>query len=170
MAAGENRRIVLGHITGPYGTRGWVRIRSSTQPPGNILGYSPWLVARDGQWCPIGVAESRVQGQGVMVRLNGCHDRDEASGFRGCAISVARAQLPDAGDDELYWTDLVGLRVSTTEGVHFGEIARMMETGANDVMVVQGSVERLIPFLPGTVVQSVDVARKSIVVDWHPDD
>lgn len=170
MVGGENRRVVLGHIVGPFGTRGWVRIRSSTAPPENILRYSPWQVARDGQWCPIGVAEARVQGQGVIVRLAGCHDRDEASEFRGCEISVERSRLPDAEDDEFYWTDLVGSRVATTDGVHLGEIERMLETGANDVMVVQGSVERLIPFLPGTVVQSVDVARKSIVVDWHPDD
>ena len=46
----------------------------------------------------------------------------------------------------------------------------MLETGANDVMVVQGSTERLIPYLPGTVVQTVDVERGAMVVDWHPDD
>ena len=46
----------------------------------------------------------------------------------------------------------------------------MLETGANDVMVVRGEVERLIPFIWGTVVRSVDVERGAIVVDWHPDD
>ena len=170
MVAEESRRVVLGHIAGPHGTRGWIRIRSSTEPPENILRYSPWQVARDGRWRPVGVAETRVQGYGVIVRLDGCHDRDEASSYRGCEISVERSRLPDAEDGEFYWADLVGSRVATTGGVHLGEIARMMETGANDVMVVQGSVERLIPFLPGTVVQSVDIARRSVVVDWRPDD
>ena len=106
----------------------------------------------------------------MIVRLEGCHDRDEASGYRGCEIAVERSRLPDAEDGEYYWTDLVGSRVVTTGGAHLGEIVRMMETGANDVMVVRGSVERLIPFLPGTVVQLVDIARRSLVVDWHPDD
>ena len=73
-------------------------------------------------------------------------------------------------DGGFYWADLVGLRVATTCGVDLGEVERMMETGANDVMVVRGELERLIPFLPGTVVQSVDVERGAIVVDWHPDD
>lgn len=170
MVARENRRVVLGHVAGPYGTRGWVRIRSSTEPPENILHYLPWQVVRNGQLCPTTVVESRVHVQGVIVRLEGCHDRNEASGFRGCEISVERSRLPDAGDDEIYWTDLLGSRVVTTDGVCLGEIARMMETGANDVMVVQGSVERLIPFLRGTVVRAVDIGRDSIVVDWHPDD
>ena len=170
MAAGEPRRVVLGYITGPYGTCGWVKVRSSTEPPENILRYEPWQVGRCGRWSPIGVAEGRVRGRGVIVRLDGCHDRDDASDYRGCEIAVERSRLPDVEDGEFYWADLVGLRVATTGGVALGEVERMMETGANDVMVVQGDIERLIPFLPGSVVQSVDIERGVIVVDWHPED
>ena len=161
---------MLGRIAGPWGTRGWVRVRSNTEPPANILRYAPWQVGRDGRWSPIGVAEGRVQGHGVIARLDGCRDRDAACGYRGCEIAVERSRLPDLEDDEYYWTDLVGLRVATAGGVHLGEVERMMETGANDVMVVRGEVERLIPFVAGTVVQSVDVERGAVVVDWHPDD
>ena len=170
MAAGKHRRVVLGTVVGPHGTRGWVRIRSSTEPRENILLYAPWYLRRNGHWSAVGVAEGRVQGRGVIARLDGCHDRDGALGFRGCDIAVERARLPDLEDGEYYWADLVGLRIATTSGVELGEVARMMETGANDVMVVQGESERLIPFLPGTVVQSVDIERGAVVVDWHPDD
>ena len=170
MAPGRQRWVVLGTITGPHGTRGWVRIRSGTEPAESILGYAPWQVGRDGRWSPVGVAEGRAQGRGVVARLDGCHDRDEALGYRGCEIAVERSRLPDLEPGEFYWTDLVGLRVVTAHGVDLGEVERMLETGANDVMVIRGEFERLIPFLPGTVVQSVDVERGAIVVDWHPDD
>jgi 16S rRNA processing protein RimM len=170
MASGRQRWVVLGTITGAYGTRGWVRIRSSTDPPENIFRYAPWQVGRDGRWSAVGVAEGRVQGRGVVARLDGCHDCDEALGYRGCEIAVERSRLPDLEDGEFYWADLVGLRIITANGVDLGEVERMLETGANDVMVVRGEIERLIPFLPGTVVQSVDVEREAIVVDWHPDD
>ncbi len=170
MARVEQRRIVLGTVTGPYGTHGWVRIRSSTDPPESILRYAPWQVGRDGRWSAVGVAEGRMQGRGVVARFAGCHGRDEALGYRGCEIAVERSRLPDLVDGEYYWTDLVGLRVVTTGGVGLGEVVRMLETGANDVMVVRADGERLIPFLPGRVVQSVDVERGAIVVDWHPDD
>ena len=170
MAAGGRRRVVLGCITGPYGTRGWVKVRSSTEPPGNILRYAPWQVSRDGRWSRVDVVEGRMQGRSVVARLDGCHDRDDASGYRRCEIAVERSQLPDVEDDEFYWADLVGLRVLTTGGVGLGEVERMMETGANDVMVVRGGTERLIPFLSGTVVRSVDLAEGTILVDWHPDD
>lgn len=170
MPAEVHRQVVLGTIAGPHGTRGWVRIRSSTEPPENILRYAPWQVGRDGRWSPVGVAEGQAQGRGVFARLDGCRDRDDALGYRGCEIAVERSRLPDLEDGEFYWTDLLGLRVATTGGVELGEVERMMETGANDVMVVRGELERLIPFLPGTVVQAVDIERGAIVVDWHPDD
>ncbi len=83
---------------------------------------------------------------------------------------MKRSRLPDPGDGEFYWTDLIGLRVATADGFDLGEVERMLETGANDVMVVRGEFERLIPFIAGMVVRSVDVERGRIVVDWHPDD
>ena len=170
MRGRARRYVVLGSIAGPYGTCGWLRIRSSTEPPENILRYVPWHVCRAGCWSRVGVAEGRLRGRGVLARLEGCRDRDEADGYRGCEIAVERSQLSETQEGEYYWTDLVGLRVVTRDGVEFGEVERMMETGANDVMVVRGGNERLIPFLIGTVVQSVDVDRGVIVVDWHPDD
>ena len=139
---------------------------------GNILRYAPWQVGRDGCWSRIDVIEGRMQGHSVIAQLDGCRDRDAAGGYRGCEIAVERSRLPEAEDGEFYWTDLIGSRVVTTGGVDLGEIERMMETGANDVMVVRGGVERLIPFLFGSVVQSVDLDEGggTVVVDWRPDD
>ena len=170
MAAPESRRVLLGRIVGPFGTRGWIKVRSSTEPPENILRYAPWHIERDGCWSRIGIAEGRLRGREVIARLDGCHSRDQADDYRGCEIAVERSRLPEAEEGEYYWTDLVGLRVVTGEGVDFGEVERMMDTGANDVMVVRGGIERLIPFLPGTVVRSVDIGGGVVVVDWHPDD
>lgn len=168
--AGGNRRVVLGRVVGPYGTHGWIRVRSGTDPPENILRYTPWQVDRAGRWCRIGVAEERMTGRGVLVRLEGCRSRDQAGEYSGCNIAVERSQFPSLDDGEFYWTDLVGLRVVNTEGADLGRIERMMETGANDVMVVRGTAERLIPFLTATVVRSVDLDEGFVVVDWHQDD
>ena len=162
--------MVVGSIAGPYGTRGWIRIRSSTDPPANILRYVPWHVRRGECWSRIDVVEGRMHGREVIALLEGCRSRDEANDYRGCEIAVERSRLPETEEGEYYWADLVGTRVVTRNGVELGEVERMMETGANDVMVVRGGVERLIPFLIGTVVQVVDIDGGIIVVDWHPDD
>ena len=144
--SGEGNRVVLGRVIGPFGTRGWMKVRSGTDPPENILRYGPWQVERSGRWCRIGVVEGRMTGRGVVVRLEGCHDRDQAGDYSGCEIAVDRSRFPSLEDGEFYWTDLVGLRV------------------------VRGATERLIPFLTGSVVQSVDFDDEAVVVDWHQDD
>ncbi len=65
--------------------------------------------------------------------------------------------------------DLIGLKVVTTEGVELGKVDHLMETGANDVLVVNGERERLIPFLQPQTVTRVDLDGGLLVVEWDPD-
>jgi len=105
----------------------------------------------------------------IVAKLAGIDDRDAALALRGRAIWIDRSQLPEPGPGEYYWADLLGIRVETAEGRPLGVVAAMMETGANDVMVVAGEKERLIPFVPGKYVLTVDLEQQRLVVDWDPD-
>ena len=80
-----------------------------------------------------------------------------------------RDQFPALAADEYYWTDLLGLSVRLEDGRVLGTIANMLATGANDVMVVRGERERLIPFVPGHYVKRVDLEARTVIVDWDPD-
>jgi len=157
--------VVLGRITGVYGVRGWVRIFSDTEPRENILRYSPWYV--DGE--PRKVAEGRRHGKGLVARLQGCDDRDQAAALVGREIAIRRDQLPPPSADEFYWADLEGLRVVTLDGVALGEVSHLFATGANDVLVVRGERERLLPFVWGPVIADVDFGAGLIRVDWDPE-
>ena len=168
MAERRERRIAAGRISGLYGVRGWVRVFSCTEPREALIGYSPWQVKVDGRWREMEVAQGRRHGKGIIVRLAGCEDRDAAARLLGCEIALRRSQLPEPSPGEYYWADLVGLRVITLEGTELGVVQGLMETGANDVLVVQGERERLIPFLTGRVVVEVDMARQRMWVDWDP--
>jgi 16S rRNA processing protein RimM len=161
------RMLVLGHISGVYGVRGWVKIFSETEPRENILTYSPWYL--DGSREPQEVAEGRLQGKSLVARMKGCNDRDQAAALVGQEISVRRDQLPPPSADELYWADLEGLAVVTVEGVPLGRVDRLFATSANDVLVVKGECECLIPFLWDDVVKEVDFDRGEMLVDWDPD-
>jgi 16S rRNA processing protein RimM len=77
--------------------------------------------------------------------------------------------LPPAPEGEYYWTDLIGLTVINREGVTLGQVDHLLETGANDVLVVKGERERLIPFLLELVVLEVDLAQRMLRVDWEED-
>lgn len=170
MTGDNSQRLVpLGRISGLYGVHGWVKIFSETDPREAILSYSPWLIRQSGDWQEIAVVKGRPHGKTVVASLAGIADRDQAAKLLGAEIAVPRSQLPRTAADDYYWTDLEGLTVTTTEGVVLGTIRSLFETGANDVMVVVGERERLLPFILQQVVKEVDLAAGTILVDWDPE-
>lgn len=169
-AEDTDRWVVVGQINGFYGVRGWVKVFSQTAPREGIAAYKPLYLKRDGSWHPIVIAEGRLQGKGVVLKFEGIDDRDAAAALMGAELAVKRSQLPPTAADEYYWTDLVGLAVVNQDGVDLGTIDHLFETGANDVIVVRGDRERLIPFVQGSVIKRVDLAARRMDVDWDADD
>ncbi len=84
-------------------------------------------------------------------------------------IGVPRSTLPATADEEYYWTDLEGLQVVHRDGTLLGEVAQLLETGANDVLVVSGDREILIPYIKDDVIEDVDLAKGVIRVNWDWD-
>ena len=170
MAEQNGEYIVVGRITGLYGVRGWLKVFSHTQPRENILTYPTWYLQNPQGWVASELETGRMQGKGVVAKLKGCDDRDTAATLMGSTIAIRREQLPQAAPGEYYWSDLVGLQVLTLDGIELGIVDHLMETGANDVLVVnQDGVERLVPFVQGQFVRSVDLDEGVITVDWDPD-
>ncbi len=168
MAGTENRHVCVGRIAGVYGVKGWARVESFTDPPENIFKYKPWRLQGKSEVQTLPVAEGRRHGKGLVVRLETVGDRDAAAALSGMDILVERAQLPEAANGQYYWTDLEGLKVVTTDGVSLGTVNSVIPTGANDVLVVCGDSRRLIPFIVGDTVQSVDFETGTITVAWDP--
>jgi 16S rRNA processing protein RimM len=160
---------MIGRISGLYGVRGWVKIFSYTRPIKNILNYSPWQLGQHGQWQTISVSEGRVQGKGIIAHLESINDREQASRLLGAEIAVERQQLPQPAKGEYYWADLIGLTVINREGITLGQVDHLLETGANDVLVLKGERERLIPFLLESVILDVDLTQSVLRVDWGVD-
>jgi 16S rRNA processing protein RimM len=161
--------VILGRIDGLFGVRGWIKVYSYTEPREAVLEYRGWLLSRDGVWQPVELAEGRRHGKAIIARLEGIADRDAAARLLGCDIGVDRDALPEPEDGHYYWSDLEGLTVVRKDGTELGKVAYLMATGANDVLVVDGPAERLIPFVPETVILDVDLAAGVIRVDWEWD-
>ena len=159
----------MGRIVGLFGVRGWIKVFSYTDPREAILSYEGWLFGRKGDWQPAEVAEGQRHGKSVIAHFVGVDDRDRAAALVGSEIAVLREALPETAEGQYYWLDLIGMRVIHRDGTDLGEVQSMLQTGANDVMVVQGEQERLIPFIRNEVVISVDMVDKIINVDWEWD-
>lgn len=162
--------VTLGYVSGVFGVRGWIKIHSYTDPRENILEYSPWRVCLDGQWRTYKLEDGRSQGRGLVAKLASVDDPDAARALAGAVIAVPAGRLPALPDGKFYWSELLGLRVVTLDGRELGQVTGLMETGANDVLVLGGKPDRLVPFLWERVVQRVDTAAGLIVVDWQDED
>ncbi len=162
-------RVTIGRINGLYGVRGWIKVFSYARPITNILNYSPWQLYQHGQWQTVSLSEGQAHGKGIIARLESIHNRDEAARLVGSEIAVNREQLPPTPKGEYYWADLIGLTVVNREDITLGQVDHLLETGANDVLVVKGERERLIPFLLEQVVVDVDLAQSVLRVDWDED-
>jgi 16S rRNA processing protein RimM len=162
------RKLVeLGHVSGVHGVRGWLKIHSLTEPREAIFEYQPWLLGKSLQ--ATRVRQGKKHGNRLIALLENIDDREQAEGLVNEPIAVYRDQFPELPDDRYYWTDLLGLSVVLEDGRELGKIDNMLATGANDVMVVRGDKERLVPFVQGQYVTSVDLDGGIIVVDWDPD-
>jgi 16S rRNA processing protein RimM len=169
MSDRDSRLVIIGRVVGVYGVRGWVKVLSATEPPEAILDYPSWQLRRGSEWQAMALSGGRRHGKGILAQLAACDDRDVARGLIGADIAVRRGEMPDPEAGRFYWADLEGLTVRTTAGVDLGTVDHLLETGANDVLVVKGQRERLIPYVRGTVVTDVDLEQGVILVDWDPE-
>lgn len=169
MTGQPNKAIIVGKISGVFGVKGWVKIFSYTDPRDNILEYSPWTLIKGDETRTINVVDGKVQGKTIVVQFDGVDDRNQAESFIGFDIFITQDQLPKPAKGEYYWSDLIGMKVDTVNGIHLGQIDSLLETGANDVLIVKGERERAIPFLQGQTIMDVDLVAGTIVVDWDPE-
>lgn len=153
----------LGRIGAPYGIKGWVHVQSFTHPPEKLLRYRSWLLKSS----TFTVVEGRVQGKGLVARLEGIEDRDKAALLQGSIISVARSLLPKLRKREFYQADLIGLSVANLEGAALGEVSHFVETPGGDVMIVRSEAgqEHWVPATKEHLAK-VDLAAGQVVVDW----
>lgn len=161
--------IAVARVSGVFGVKGWLRIFSYTRPPGNLLDYRPWCIKSPKGFEPFPVAELDFRGDTLICRLEGIDVREVAADWVGTELYIRRDQLPALAAGEYYWSDLIGLEVRNLQGEVLGEVTRLLETGAHDVLVVRGDREHLIPYVMGVHVQAVEPNEGRLIVDWEAD-
>jgi 16S rRNA processing protein RimM len=181
----KSNMVVMGRVVAPYGVFGWLKIVPDTEAFDGLFDYDAWWLGKGDDWREMVVETAKTHNDVLVVKLKGVDDRDAALACKGKQIAVPREQLPEAEEDEYYWSDLIGIRVKNKQDVDFGLIVDVFETGANDVIAVRADAvkqeasadkalakekpqERLLPFIDSVVLE-VDIAAKTMLVDWDAD-
>ena len=162
--------VIMGRVAAAHGIRGLVKIQPYTEYIDSLLDYrSWWLGYEHGPWHEVKAQQCEVHGKTLVAQLPDCPDRNAAEKLKGLLVAVPRSSLPKQDGDEYYWSDLIGLTVINEAGEPMGKVTNLLETGANDVLCVQGNdSEILIPFV-ASAIRQVDLKTGTIRVDWSAD-
>jgi 16S rRNA processing protein RimM len=169
----------MGHVLAPFGVKGWVKVKVFTESVDSLLQFSVWWTRNrntpHATWNQIQVVDAQIREYGVVALFEGVDDRTKSEQLKGLEIGISRSDFPEAEDGEYYWVDLIGLTVINTNDEVLGFITNLIETGANDVLVVENKatdtgekIERLIPYID-SVILSVDLLKRMIIADWDLD-
>jgi len=161
-------KVILGRFGAAYGVRGWLHLISFTDPIDNIFNYTEWHVKHRGKWAILHLEQGKTHGKGLVVKLDEINNREQAREYTNDEISVPREALPELPEDEHFWQDLMGMTVTTKNGITLGIVKDMIATGSNDVFVVAGERERLIPYTDKVIIK-IDKNKKEMIVDWDPE-
>jgi len=165
----QNEILLLGKISGVFGVKGWVKIFSHTSPIQQIVSYSPLYLRYKSGWQAIEVVKGQKQGKAVVAQLEGIDDRDQAFALIGTEIGIRQDQLPTLQSGSYYWSELQGLTVVNQQQIELGCVDWLFSTGSNDVLVVKGEKEHMVPWIEESVIIAVDQEKKQILVDWDAD-
>ena len=165
----DTKWVAMGYIKGAFGIKGWVKVAASTEYADSLLDYADWRLVKDNKTLIVSPSEGQLHNGELQVKFTGIDDRDEAHALRGYTIEVSRDQFADTEEDEYYWADLINMSVINRQEEILGKVSKLMETGAHDVLVVDGQYgQKLIPFV-AQFIDRVDVENRTITVDWGSD-
>jgi len=160
----DKNLICVGAISGAFGVRGEVRIKSFCADPSSIGDYSP-LTTEDGKTFDLGITRA-IKG-GFAAVISGVDNKEDADALRSTRLYTARDNLPNLPDDEFYHSDLIGLTAVDTGGETLGKIKTVLNHGAGDILEVTGPGLKepvLVPFTKEAV-PTVDLSASRIVID-----
>ncbi|AAO89995.1 ribosome maturation factor RimM [Coxiella burnetii] len=164
-----NDKVIIGRLARPYGLRGWIKVVSFTHPIDNLLNHPTWQIQHNNEWQPLKLQAGKLHEPFLVVKLENIDDPETAKHYTNDLIAIERGALGALKEGDYYWTDLIGLAVVNTHGIELGTVDSLIETGSNDVLVVRSKErERLIPYTSYTI-QSIDLEKKIIVVEWDAD-
>jgi len=160
--------ITIAKIGAPYGVRGWLKVQTFTDNVENAVRYQPWFIAdAAGEWSALAVEEVDYQSDRLLIKIQGIDTPEAARCYTGKLLNIPRNKLPVLQENEYYWSDLEGLTVIDQHGGVLGKVSFLLETGSNDVLVVKGSKQIAVPYLPGQVIKSVSLDKREIHVEWE---
>lgn len=151
-------------IVRSHGVHGAVKLLPLTDDAARFENLREAYLEVDGKRRPVTFHAQSVQPEKVIVTIEGIQTREQAEALRGAYICVDKAHAVALPPGRYFIADLIGCAVADTAGVAYGHITDVLETGANDVYVIEGEKPLLLPALKKVLVD-VDTENKRVLLD-----
>ena len=164
---GEPVFLVVGKIRRSHGVHGEMQMEVWTDFPERLVQGKTVFIGESKKTAKI--QSLRWHNQLMLISFQGCTDPDNASDFRNKFVYVRTDEIPTLAPGEYYHHQLIGLKVIDEAGDAVGEVTDLLETGSNDVLVVQTEPGKdiLLPIID-EVILDIDLATSEIRVHLLP--
>lgn len=157
--------IAVGKIVKTQGRAGAVRVLPLTDYPQRFKAKSRVYVSLKGSRRLMNIEESVMRQKYVIIKFKEVPDMNAAEEIKGGILEITREELHPLPENTYYIFDIIGLNVRDLNRGSLGRISDVLQTGSNDVYVVEtGAMPVLIPALK-QVVKEIDLPGRSMVVD-----
>lgn len=155
----------VGVITSTHGVRGEVKVFPTTDDPMRFKKLKKVILDAGKETLPLEIQSVKFFKQFVILKFKGIDNINDIEKYRKCPLLVAREDAVELDDDEYFIADMIGMEVLTEDGKVFGTLKDVMETGANDVYVIESTQygEVLVPAIKECIL-GVDIKERKMKI------
>ena len=160
----DTEKILIAKIQAHQGLNGWLKVYSYSESKKKFANYKHFFVMNNESYTCLDI-EDTVINKSIKIKFKIFNSREDSDQYIGNNLYVDREQLDVLEDNQYYWNDLIGLNVYLDDGKKVGVLGEIIETGSNDVLVIKGDKEILVPYIIGESVKKVMIEEKKIIID-----
>ena len=160
----DSKKILIAKIQAHQGLDGFLKIYSYSETKDKFAKYKYFYVFKDKNYTRLDIEEIKVE-KSIKVKFKNFNSREELNDHIGCELYIDQDQLSILEENQFYWKDLIGLNVYINDNKKIGVLSDIIETGSNDVLVIKGDKEFLIPYIYGESVKKVSIEENKIFIN-----
>lgn len=160
----DSTKILIAKIQAHQGLNGWLKVYSYSETKEKLSNYNYFFLLKDDHYICLEVEKFLIE-KTVKLKFKNFNNREDTKEFIGQNLYIEDSQLETLNSGEFYWKDLIGLDVYLNNSSKIGIVSDIIETGSNDVLVVKGKKEYLIPYIFGESIKEIKLEEKKIVID-----
>ncbi len=159
-----NNKILIAKIQAHQGLNGWLKVYSYSETKQKFSEYKYFFIQKDNNTIRLDIEDISI-GKSIKVKFKNFNCREDSQDYIGEEIFINEDQLDVLEANQFYWNELIGLTAYLNNGKKIGIVSDIIETGSNDVLVIKGEEEILVPYVFGESVMEVVVEEKKIIIN-----